>query len=420
MILNREEQKMLNGDMGPGVQKSMELLVKVGEACGAERMVNISYAHIISSELNDLLFDLSYSLVEGARARVPLSTNSLILSTSRAKDMDIPAPVAQQWQAPLDKLLKLHHDIGIVPTYTCHPFYLYDLRQGDRLALTESCVAIYANSWFGAMTNIEGQTTALAAAVTGKIPEYGLQLPQNRRGRVLVEIAKGIEPEKFDYSDYGALSYWTSKHLVDRIPVYQGLPSSMGCSLVSAMCYGHVASSSASMFHIVGVTPEAPTLEAALGGTKPEEKLIAGDKELKSAYQALCSAKEAEVDLVVLGCPHCSLEEINEAAELLEGRRISQNVRLWIGTNGPVEELAMRMGLVDKIERAGGFVFSEMCSGTILIAMSHQGLGTKTIATNSVLLADYVLKGTRGKVGAWFGSMKDCIEAAVKGKWEGR
>jgi len=320
-------------------------------------------------------------------------------------------------QSVLSKRMKYHQRVGIIPSYTCLPHFLYDLRKGEHVAFMETNVGMLANSWFGAMTNLEGKTTAIASAITGKTPKYGLHLSENRYGKVLINIAPDLEPDGFDYADYVALAHWTGKLLFDRIAVYVGLPVTIRPSHVKYMCASQIYNSAAGMFHIVGVTPEASTLEAAFGGRKPEEVLVFGKKEKKEAYEYFCTATDTKIDMVVIGCPHCTLQEIADIARLIDGRRVNEDVKLLIGASELVITLAKRMGFIDIIEDAGGFVISDMCIRVAVLPPLSEVLGIRVVASTSGSVAQNTYRRSGGKTSAWFGTTQNCIDAAVTGKW---
>ena len=168
-----------------------------------------------------------------------------------------------------------------------------------------------------------------------------------------------------------------------------------------------------SLCHIVGITPEAPTGEAALGGKKPEDKISVGYKEMMSSFEKLTTTQKEDVDLVCFGCPHCSLPQIKEIASLLEGKKIHENTRLWVATSGHIKEMAQRMGLVETIEKAGGLATTDPCVSPG--APFHLIPGIRTVAINSARGA-YFLPGAC-QVEVIFGETEDCIQAALRGKW---
>jgi predicted aconitase len=427
--LNEEERRMLEGGQGPSVQKAMELLVKVGEAYGAEKMIDVS--QVLVSEISEcVMFPVGKAgqsfakviseMAEDAVVKVPTSALPLALSLRLAKDLGLPESVIEEEQSVLPKRVKLYQRLGIIPSYTCFSHYIHDLRKGEHVAFTETNIGMLANSWFGAMTNLEGMTTAMASAITGKTPEYGLHLPGNRYGKVLIKVAPNLGPDGFDYADYVALAHWTGKLLFDRIAVYHGLPANIRPSHAKYMCASQIYNSAAGMFHIVGVTPEASTLDAAFGGKKPEEVFLFGEREKKEAYEYFCSATDTKVDMVIIGCPHCTLQEMGEIARLIDGRRVNRDVRLLIGASESVVSLAKQMGFVGTIEDAGGLVISDVCIRTPALPPVSEALGVRVVASTSGSVAQNAYRRSKGKTTAWFGTTKNCIDAAVTGRWGGK
>ena len=398
---------MFNGEEGPVIQKAMELLVKVGNAYGAEKMIDISHVHILCWEYDDDLFDLSASLCKDVMVKVPTTTNPPALQLNRLDELRIPKEILKDMPRQQLRLQEMFKRIGAIPTYTCYPQFLLELRCGEHICLTESNVAMTANSWYGARTNMDGQTTAIASAITGKTPEYGLHLAENRLGRILIQIGQDLKAEEFDYADFSALGYFAGKVSGDRIPVYQGLSKKTTPGL--AKMIWNFAWGSAAMYHIVGVTPEAWTVEAAFQGRRPEETFVYGKKEREEIFEELCTASDPRIDLVTIGCPHCTLQEIMDVTRLLGKRKVHRDVRLWVGTSAVTRLLTERMGLVDIIERAGGLVTADMCPAGVT-------LQPRVRATNSGTQAGLTV--CRGTQPNWFGTTKDCIEAAVRGRWE--
>jgi predicted aconitase len=245
-------------------------------------------------------------------------------------------------------------------------------------------------------------------------------LPENRYGKILIEVASDVEPENFDYADYVALAHWTGQLLFDRIAVYHGLPAGMRPSHAKYMCASQIYDSAAGMFHIVGVTPEAATLDAAFGGKTPEEKYVFGKKERKEAYEYFSSATDTKIDMVTIGCPHCTLQELADIARLIDGRKVNRNVRLLIGASESVISLAKRMGFIDTIEDAGGMAVSDMCIRSAALPPLSEMLGIRVVASTSGSVAQNAYRRSKGKTTAWFGTTKKCIDAAVTGKWEGK
>jgi predicted aconitase len=419
MKLRDEEKRMLGGERGPTIQKAMQYLVDIGEGNGAEEMVDISRAHVLTVwGAPHWLPEVLRELTDGEKVRVPTTTHSKPVCLQHAQRMGMSEPAIEETSKYISDMEQLFNDIGAIPTYTCLPDPWHHLKLGDHVAFTDTLVVPLANAWFGARTNMESPLSAVICAITGKTPKYGMHLAENRVGEVLVEVAPELKAENFDNADYGALSYWAGKIRVDGVsvlPVYNGLSPRFSLTNAKNMCLSLTWNSKADMFHVVGVTPEAPTIEAALGGreVKSEARLVFGRRELKAAYEELTSATEKKVDVVSIGCPHCTLEEIIEVARLIDGRKIHMDTQLWVGMSAAAREIADRMGLIDVIEQAGGSVMTDSCVAFHPIF----ALQPRVIATNVAAL--YKLPTLTGKhITVWYGTAADCMNAAVKGRWE--
>lgn len=423
--LAADEERMLAGKSGSGLQRAIELLIAVGEAYEAEEMIDISSSHILSPEmqfwntgqLSRWARELVAEYVEGAETfRVPVTINPIFLEPKLAERLGYPQSYIEEMRESLAYGMKTYGRLGVIPTYTCCPFYIYPVRQGEHLGSAESLVVLFNNSVLGAMVNRESGPTALATALTGKTPLYGMHLPENRQGQALVELKDDLEPKAFTYADYNALSYYVGKMVVDRIPIFIGLPKNMSITQLKYLCAPLGVSAGIPMFHAVGITPEAPTVEAALGGKKAEMAVEVGKKEIDMTFEELCSANERVINYVFLGCPHVTIPEIKEIATLLQGKKINSDVIFIVGTSEPLRLLAQEMGLVDIIQDSGGIVVSGMCSaGAFLRRGVPENFKVGVAATNAAKAAHYLKVGG---VQVWFGTMQKCIDAAIKGKWE--
>jgi predicted aconitase len=208
------------------------------------------------------------------------------------------------------------------------------------------------------------------------------------------------------------LGYFVGDMVQERIPVLIGKCGQP--DLVRHKHFGAAAASSGGveLYHIVGITPEAPTLEAAMGPNRAVATFKYGTAERRRTYEAInSSARDRNVDYVMLGCPHAALEQIEEAARLLDGRRVSTSSALWIFTSRAVKEQAQARGLTDVITKAGGVVLTDTCSAFAQAIPP----GTKVAALDSAKQAHYL--PAIMNIQAWFGSTRDCINAAVTGKW---
>jgi predicted aconitase len=272
------------------------------------------------------------------------------------------------------------------------------------------------NSIYGARLNRETAPTALASAVTGRTPEFGMHKPENRYGQLQVDLSEQFEAVDFTSSDYSAIGYYVGRVAEDKNVVFTNFPKNMSVSKLKNLLAPLGVSGAVMMAHVVGVTPEAPSLEAALQNRKPERRIVLGKKELESIYVLLNTSSDEKADLAVLGCPHAPIDELIEIAMALNGKRIRENAFLLIGTPAPVKLLADRMGITGIVEKSGGLIVSDMCPHIPLWKMNDAefvaeiGSGIQTVATDSTKCAHYL--GAQGRK-IRFGSVKECIRAVL-------
>jgi predicted aconitase len=330
--------------------------------------------------------------------------------------MGIPETFASQELPIYEKRAAVYRRTGFYQTYTCLPMMVGNLpRKGQYVSWIGSGAQLLVNSVVGARTNRDGTVMTLAAAITGRAPEWGLFLDENRYAEVVVTL-EGLEPRDFTATDYGALGYYVGGIAEDRNIVIDGLPKDMNIIQIKSLMAPLATSGSVCICHIVGVTPDAPSLEQALGHRKPSETIKVGKNDIKNAKALYASGKGDKVDMVVFGCPHCSVEEIRTLASLLEGKKIKDDKRLWIGTPYQMYHLAKNMGYTDIIENAGG-TFASACMATIPDSPIPDGV--EVIATNSFKAAHYISRLQKGSVKLLIGDMDTCVETLTGGQWKG-
>ena len=244
--------------------------------------------------------------------------------------------------------------------------------------------------------------------LTGKIPDWGFHKTEHRFGTHRINVDVSVE----SVMDWGMLGYFVGDVVQERIPVLVGMFGQP--DLVRHKHFGAAAASSGGveLYHLVGITPEAPTLDVASGGMQPAEVFTYGRAERQKTYDAInASASDPNVDYVMLGCPHAALEQIDEVCRLLAGRRLSQNTNLWIFTSRAIWTEADTRGYSKIITDAGGVLMTDTCSAFA------QALppGTKVAALDSAKQAHYL--PAIMNIQAWFGSTADCINAALTGRW---
>jgi predicted aconitase len=415
MHFTKEEEAMAAGKYGSGIEKCMDILVKFGKAFGAERLVKIASAHTMPKEPPELLDQMTQGV---SRVGAFTTTHALMSAFSPMswQSMGIPEAFASQELPVYESRAAVYRRAGFYQTYTCLPLLVGNVpRKGQYVSWIGSGAQLLVNSVIGAKTNRDGTVLTLAAAVTGRAPEWGLYLDENRYGEVLVNF-EGLDPRDFTHTDYGALGYHVGAIAQDRNVVIDGLPEDININQIKSLMAPLATSGSVCICHIVGVTPDAPCLEKALGYRKPSETVVVGKEDIRKAKSLYAGGNGEKVDMVIFGCPHCSIQEIRTLASLLEGKKIKGDKRLWIGAPYQIVYLAKNMGYTETIESAGG-VFASACMATIPDSPIPDGV--KVIATNSFKAAHYISRLQKGRVKLLIGDMNSCVEALTGGQWKG-
>ncbi len=421
MKLTDHEKAMRDGAHGAARARAMDLLIRYGEALGAERLVETnnvagafnastpSIRHIAEQGFDKVYSELNLDSDETVEIpHVTASTCQLITGIDndnwKLQGVD---PQLAELQKQSERYLGQR---GINLMATCTPYQVGNVPvKGEHCAWMESSAVIYCNSVLGARTNVEGKESTGAAALTARIPYWGYHLPENRFGNRLIEIDVEID----DMMDWGLLGYFVGYAVEENIPVLSGVTRQP--NLVKLKHFGAAAASSGGveMYHIPGVTPEASSEAEAFGPNRPVERIRYGQAERQAIFERIQSATDRKLDFVMLGCPHNSIEQMALIAELLEGRRIHPDVQLWVHTPRAIKQIAERSGYCEVIEKAGGVVMSDTCP-----AISRRmPEGVRVIATDSAKQAHYL--PAIAKVQGWFGSVRHCIDAAVAGEWRG-
>jgi hypothetical protein len=423
MRLADDEKAMRDGAEGPAVAAAMDLLVRYGEALGAEVLCdirNVAGTMTQPSPVKEALvreggWDKAYSVInldsdhefEIPHMRVPTCQ----LQQGFGEDSVGIAPYPKTMVELQTDAESFYGDHGVNILATCTPYQVGNLPvRGEHCAWMESSAVVYANSVLGARTNCEGTASTGAASLTGKIPCWGNHLEENRFGTHWVEASVPVD----GFLDWGMFGYFVGDLVQENRPVVTG--SLARPDLADLKHFGAATASSGGveLYHIPGITPEAPTLEAAFGGRAVPDRVEYGPRERRLMYEKLNSQGEsADVDFILLGCPHASLDQVARAARALEGRKLNPGTELWIMTPRALRTVADRNGYTETIRQAGGRVLTDSCP-----AMSRSAPeGTRVFATDSAKQAHY-LPAILG-IEAWFGTLEDCVDAAVTGRWQG-
>jgi len=413
MQLSDHEKRMLNGEMGEPVRKAMEILVALGESYDAKRMIEVRNVHLagasiaVTGEAGVKFAENLYC--QGGCFCTRTTSNPTALDSARWCELGISEEDAEL-QGRLTKALE---NLGAQITSTCTPYYVGNApRLGEHVAWGESSAIVYVNSVLGARTNREGGPSGLAAALCGRVPECGFHLKENRYGQLLVNVTIPLR----GVTDYGCLGYYTGTISSQDTPVFTGIPDTATSDELKALSAALASSGAVTMFHAVGVTPEAPDLEAAFGGNKPETVVEFGEQEKKMILKKLDKEESSNVDWVMLGCPHASVFELTDIAQTMAGKKINPDVTMWVGTSFQTKAIADRMGYTDIIEKAGGKVVCDTCPVLAQTRELAKKMGYRVLTTNSAKMAHY----SPGQFGlkTHYGNIDKIIDAAVTGRWE--
>jgi hypothetical protein len=318
--------------------------------------------------------------------------------------------VAEAMGAPSDAVADAYVEMGVKATYTCAPYLLAGAPVfGQRIAWAESNAVVFANAVLGARTLKYPDYLDILAAIAGRAPNADCYLDTPRRATLRIDVPAPRTP---DDSFWPLLGYHIGKIATNEIPIVCGLEA-LGASRDDLKAFGaaFATTSAVAMFHILGVTPEAATLEQATGGA-PHSHMTVTQGDLQATWRELNNATGAEVDLVSLGNPHFSLTECEALARLCAGRKKSPAVELVMTCGRDVYAQAQAAGHIQRIADFGGKVMNDTCWCFIGAPIVPREMGN--ILTNSGKYAHYGPAAV-GK-GFHFGSLDRCVDAACAGR----
>lgn len=408
MRLDDRDRTVLAGERGPAAALAMRILVRMGEIFGAKRLIDISRAHIDSTiYIGEANLEFAERLAEmGGRVAVPTTLNVSGVDEFGWKEWAVPS----EWAEKARRQMAAYERMGCTPTWTCAPYQTeHAPKFGEQIAWGESNAIVFANSVLGARTERYPDLLDICAALTGRVPAFGLHLVENRRGQILFRLESVPVGLQQDDSFYPVLGHCIGKIALDRVPVIEGLSVVPTEDQLKALGAAAASSGNVGLFHIVGVTPEAPTLETAFGDRSPDEVVSLDLPALREGRSELTTASGEGLDLVVLGSPHFSIGEFRRLAPLLEGRR-HPDVRFLVTTSRAVAHLADRAGLLDRLREFGGTVTVDTC----ILASPMLPAEVRRLMTNSGKYAYYA----PGLLGAQivYGSLEDCVRSAQVGR----
>ena len=423
MKLTDYEQRMLAGKEGKLKQVAMDKIVKYGEALGAEELCIVTkatlfcgahhYLNVVESDDFDDVF-----------SEMHMSSSKRVVLDKVSKECFCQTDVAPcdryQWEnlnqskelfEKNRRYIKRAHDAGINIAESCTPYLIgWIPLMGEHFVTSESHVVLLCNSIWSACGNSDGIEAAFWSGICARTPKWGNHIMENRKGTHVFELScKSKTPVDWDMIGYSI----GRKLPAHAIPVISGNFERPDIIRLK-QCFASMATTSgAEICHIVGITPEAPTLKQALGEKSPEGIIQITQEDIDDSMKLLCDEGESSIEFVSLGCPHYTLQEINEAAAYIDGKKIKDTVRFFVWTNYAIKKMADENEYTDIIRKAGGDIYTSSCP---LVAGTVVGSGVKGMALDSTKQAHYIRSNTDAKV--FYGDMYQCMDAAVSGRWE--
>ncbi len=409
--LTDDERGMLGGEAGPATALAMRILARMAPLYGADRFIEVTRAHIdgIVYEGHAGLAFAERLAELGGQVRVPTSLNVMSMDRTNWQQLG----QGEEFAANARRLGFAYVRMGATPTFTCAP-YQTDVAPvfGEQIAWSESNAVAYANSVIGARTNRYGDYLDISCALTGRVPAAGLHLTEHRRGTHLFRLDGVPEPLQSRDDFYPVLGYLLGQSVTNGVPVVDGLMSRPTSDQLKALAAAAASSGAIALFHLVGITPEAPDLEAAFQGTMPASVETVTLDRLRAVRAGLSTTDSDTIDVVAFGSPHASLRECLELADLMRGRHAHDAVQVYVTTSRGVKEILARTGALETLESFGTDVVADTC---IVVAPLVRP-GARVLMTNSGKYAHYG-PGIIG-VESIFGSTTECVRSAISGRRE--
>jgi len=389
----------------------MRLVVRAAEVLDAQRLIPIQGAHVDSCLYHgQATLDFVDRLAAGgARVQVPTTLNVGTIDLLHPELWRGDPELAARGRQLMDR----YRAIGCRPTYTCAPYQVADARPGpgDQVAWGESNAIVFANSVLGARTNRYGDFLDIAAAVAGRVPDAGLHRTEERAARLVVRVASDVPQALFeDDALYPVLGIVVGRLVGGTVSVIEGLPPGVSEDRLKALGAAAASSGSVALVHVVGSTPEAPTLQAAVQGRDPDAVLTVSFADLWAVRRELSAGEDGPIDAVSLGTPHASASELARVVARLDGRPVATGLEFLISTGRDTLAMAEADGTAKRLRDGGVELLVDTCSYISPILRAPTG----RVMTDSGKWAYYAA----GNIGATvlFGSLAECVESAVAGR----
>ncbi|HPA55100.1 MAG TPA: aconitase X catalytic domain-containing protein, partial [Bacillota bacterium] len=411
--LTQDEQEILSGKRGEAAKIALEIIIELGELYGAAELIPVSKAHIdgcLYGAVGEAGLEFAEKMHQmGGRVAVPTTLN--------ANSRDINCWVNHRMNAEFAeknaRMEKAYLGMGAIPTWTCAPYQgVCAPRFGEQVAWAESNAIVYVNSVIGARTERYGDYTDLCCALTGRAPKFGLHIKKNRLAQIIINC-EGL-PLKSSTDDFAVLGYLVGKLAKDKIPAITGIPQWVTSDQLKAFSAAIASSGAVAMFHMIGITPEAPDLNTISDDPSNIETIEITKEMYLDSRKSLSSATPESADAILIGCPHASAAELMEIADLLNGRFIPEEMEFWIYTNREVYSLLESTLIIDNLIKSGVRIIRDTC----FLNTDLSGWNMKTVMTNSAKYAHYMKALTGREV--VFANLGECINTALQSKGQPR
>ena len=413
IVLSERDRAILAGEHGKAAQVAMQLVLRMAELQGARELLDVTQAHIDGCiYTGPACLRFAQQLLDwGARVSVPTTLNAISVDQRRWRALGIDPAFGE----PASELGDVYMAMGAALSFTCAPYLLDSApKAGEQIVWAESNAVVYANSVLGARTLKYPDYLDICIALTGRAPRSGSHLDEGRHARLLIEVET---PQDADDSFWPLLGYHVGLLSTVDIPVLSGLEhSAPNTDDLKAFGAAFATTSAAPMFHIAGITPEAPDVASALGGKAPSKHLRVSIADLLGSWWELNSAESTRVELVALGNPHFSAGELAALAQLCEGRSIHPETALVVTCGRAIHQQAAQAGHVATLERFGVRLVTDTC--WCMLGEPVVPPGSRTLMTNSGKYAHYA-PGLVGRQ-VHFGNLAACVEAACTGHNQGQ
>lgn len=416
MKLSDSDKAMRTGKKDDMKSVAMEGLIQLGEAFGAKDMVDVGYAHIhpgMAMYLEDVELMEEWAS-KGAKVVVPASTNIINADMKNWHQTGAPENLARLQQ----RAQTAHMQMGSACSFTCTPYWAgHRPTWNMHMAAIESGVTLFSNSVIGARSNLDG-FAAVFAAITGRYPRFGMHLDENRRGTHAVTI----EANPVNITDFTALGFRVGQLVQSGVPVFKGFERRPNQDELDALGVGLATSGGIAMFIIPGITPPIERFEQAFENTREKADLCVGADDIAGVYKHFTTAS-SDFEIVHIGCPHASFEEMKTYARLLAGKKIHDSLQLWITTSRAVRHMAEDAGILQVLQKTGAIVISDTCPISCHLArttspdpkLNLRPPHIEGIVIDSAKQAKYVRDMIQ--CDTLLTSTKNAVETAVSGKF---